>query len=197
MAKSKSKAAAKQPTQWKNRIVSRGEENPEQLLANPENWRIHSMFQEDALEGVLQDVGWVRGVLVNKRTGHVVDGHLRVALAIKRGEPRIPVDYCDLSVDEERKILLTIDPIAALAGTDRDKLTGLMADVSTGSEGLQAMLSDLADGTRRAADRHRAASQGAAVTAYRVVVECADESSQSELLSRLTSEGLTCRGEAS
>ena len=32
--------AAATPT-WRNRIVGTGEEAPDQLLANPANWRIH------------------------------------------------------------------------------------------------------------------------------------------------------------
>ena len=39
--------------------------------------------------GALDDaVGWVQQVLVNRRTGFVVDGHARVALALSRGERR-------------------------------------------------------------------------------------------------------------
>ena len=35
---------------------------------------------------VLTEVGWVQDVIVNKASGFVVDGHARVALAIKAGE---------------------------------------------------------------------------------------------------------------
>jgi hypothetical protein len=55
------------------------------------NWRVHPKAQQEALAGVLDHVGWVRQVLVNKRTDHVVDGHLRVDLARARGEGSIPV----------------------------------------------------------------------------------------------------------
>src|SRR5690606_4570024 len=57
---------------WQNRIVGSGEEAPDQLLANPANWRIHPQAQQDALAGVLSEVGWVQQVIVNQRTG-VVD----------------------------------------------------------------------------------------------------------------------------
>src|SRR5690348_10145058 len=91
-----SEATEKTPfPRWRNRIVGHGEEDPEQLLANPNNWRIHPKSQQDALKGVLSEVGWVQDVIVNKRTGFVVDGHARVALAISAGE-RVPVVYVDL-----------------------------------------------------------------------------------------------------
>jgi hypothetical protein len=112
------------PRQWQNRIVGEGEEDARQLLANPGNWRIHSGQQQKALGAVLDEVGWVQRVIVNKRTGRVVDGHLRVALAISKGE-RVPVVYIDVSEAEERLILATIDPLSAMAGTDEDLLAAL------------------------------------------------------------------------
>jgi hypothetical protein len=66
---------------------------PDQLLANPANWRIHPQAQQDALAGALDQVGWVQQVLVNQRSGFVVDGHARVALALSRGEASVPVHH--------------------------------------------------------------------------------------------------------
>lgn len=83
---------------WANRIVGAGEEPPDQLLANPRNWRVHPKGQQDALAGALDEVGWVTGVIVNRRSGCVVDGHLRVSLAISRGEVSVPVQYVDLGM---------------------------------------------------------------------------------------------------
>jgi hypothetical protein len=81
------KAVAAAPTTgWRNRIAGAGEEAPDQLLANPANWRIHPKAQQDALSGALDAVGWVQQVLVNRRTGFVVDGHARVALTLSRGK---------------------------------------------------------------------------------------------------------------
>src|SRR4030042_875598 len=37
-------------TNWRNRIIGEGEEPPDQLLANPGNWRIPPQAQQDALE---------------------------------------------------------------------------------------------------------------------------------------------------
>lgn len=128
---------------WKSRIVGHGEEAPDQLLANPENWRIHPKAQQDALAGVLGDVGWVQSVIVNRITGHLVDGHLRVSLALRENEPTIPVAYVELTPDEERLVLATIDPIAGLAHTDKAKLEELLAEVSSSSEEVEAMLREM------------------------------------------------------
>jgi hypothetical protein len=47
----KSPAAAGLTTAWRNRIIGSGQEAPDQLLANPANWRIHPKAQQDALAG--------------------------------------------------------------------------------------------------------------------------------------------------
>lgn len=131
--------------QWKNRIVGSGEEKPDQLLANPLNFRVHPQGQQEALEGVLSEVGWVQEVIVNKTTGHLIDGHLRVTLAMRKGEGAIPVKYVELTEAEEKLILSTFDPISALAATDKEKLDELLQDVSSGSMAVQQLLSDLAE----------------------------------------------------
>src|SRR5271155_5301173 len=71
---------------WRSRIVGYGEESPEQLLANPFNFRVHTALQEKALGGVLREVGIVQNVLVNRTTGHMMDGHLRTSMAISDGQ---------------------------------------------------------------------------------------------------------------
>jgi hypothetical protein len=129
---------------WRNRITGSGEETPDQLLANPANWRIHPKAQQDALAGALDQVGWVQQVLVNQRSGFVVDGHARVALALTRGEATVPVLYVDLAPEEEALVLATLDPISAMATHDDEKLRALLADITVDDAGLAALLSDLA-----------------------------------------------------
>ena len=129
---------------WQTRIVGHGEEAPDQLLANPANWRIHPKRQQEALSGVLDEVGFVQPVLVNRTTGHLVDGHLRVSLALRDDIDSIPVIYLELSPAEEALVLATIDPLAGLAGTDSEQLAQLLEEVGTGSAAVQELLSELA-----------------------------------------------------
>lgn len=114
---------------WRNRIVGQGEESPAELVANPKNWRTNPKAQQEALAGVLDEVGWGQQVLVNQLTGRLVDGHLRVELAARRGETSIPVTYLELSEQEEDLILATLDPLTALAETDGAKLAELLAGI--------------------------------------------------------------------
>lgn len=131
-------------TTWRNRIIGEGEEAPDQLLANPKNARRHPQGQQAALADVLAEVGVVQRVIVNKRTGYVVDGHARIALALRQGQPTIPVLYVDLDEREEALVLATLDPIGAMAAYDSEALDALLRDVNTGSAALQEMLDGLA-----------------------------------------------------
>lgn len=114
---------------WTNRIVGYGQEAPDQLLANPNNVRIHPLRQQQAMGEVLAEVGVVQNVIVNQRTGFVVDGHMRVQLALSAGQPWVPVTYVDLDEDEELLVLHTFDPLASLAAYDRDMLAENAPDV--------------------------------------------------------------------
>jgi hypothetical protein len=131
-------------TPWRSRIVGHGEEDPALLLANPTNWRTHPPRQRDALRGSLDTVGWVAQILVNRRTGHVVDGHARIEEAISRGEPSVPVLYVNLDPDEERLVLATLDPIGAMAEQSSERLAELLAEITVDNAGLTALLRDLA-----------------------------------------------------
>jgi hypothetical protein len=138
--------AAKSPTHspWRSRITGSGDEDPTQLLANPRNWRTHPGAQRDALRGSLATVGWVQQIMVNRTTGHVVDGHARVEEAISRGEPTVPVLYVDLSPEEEALVLATLDPIGAMAQADTDRLDDLLAELGDGHGDLQSLLNSMA-----------------------------------------------------
>jgi len=112
------------------------------LMANPANWREHPQYQRNALGGALGEVGWVQGVIVNRTTGRLIDGHLRVMLARERGE-QVPVTYVELSEDEERLVLATLDPLAALAVTNEDALADLLAETDSDDQALAELLGEL------------------------------------------------------
>lgn len=131
---------------WRSRIVGHGEEAPDQLLAHPANWRLHPKAQQEALASVLSEIGFIQDIIVNQRTGHVLDGHLRVELALSRGEPAVPVVYVDLSEAEEEIALATFDPISTLAAADKEKLAELTerARQHAQSSAVRDLLSHLA-----------------------------------------------------
>lgn len=132
-------------SKWINRIVGHDEVAPDQLLANPLNYRIHPAQQQSALSGSLDNLGWIQEVLVNKNTGHVIDGHLRIQLALRNDEKLIPVTYLDLTEDEEKLALLSLDTIAAMAAIDKEQLDSLLAQVNSDDTRIQEFLHNLAE----------------------------------------------------
>jgi len=115
----KRKAPATSP--WQNRITGTDWVPPDQLQPHPLNPRFHTRKQEAALVDVLTEVGLVQDVIVNQRTGYILDGHLRVQAALSNDVPLLPVKYVDLSEDEELVVLATFDPLAALAAWDKER----------------------------------------------------------------------------
>jgi ParB-like chromosome segregation protein Spo0J len=114
------------------------------LTANPKNWRIHSTLQQECVEQVIAEAGFVQPILVNVRTGYVLDGHLRVALALRRGEATLPTIEVDLSEDEEALVLATLDPLSAMAAPDTAKLDALVADIQQQANPiLDALVADI------------------------------------------------------
>lgn len=128
--------------QYQNRITRHGTERADQLLANPWNWRIHTKHQRTVLDETLREVGWIQSVIVNETTGHIIDGHLRVSLALPDNQ-EVPVVYVKLDEHEEKLALALTDSITALADTDNTLLDDLIAQTSTDSESLQAFLDSL------------------------------------------------------
>lgn len=117
-----------------------------ELIPNPKNWRTHPIAQQDALKGILAEVGFAGAVLARELddgTLMLIDGHMR---AETTHDQEIPVLILDVDEAESDKLLATFDPIAAMAESDPHALDALLRNVDTGSEALQKMLAELADG---------------------------------------------------
>ena len=76
---------------------------------------------------------------------HMVDGHLRLKMALEHNQSSLPVTFNDLTEEEENLILATLDPLASLAKIDSSKLRDLHEVLQVEGEALQTMLADLAD----------------------------------------------------
>jgi ParB-like chromosome segregation protein Spo0J len=132
-------------TDIRSRIIGHGTADPADLLANPRNFRVHPHTQRTALAAAVNDIGWIAPVIVNQATGAVVDGHLRVAIALEAGEASIPVDYVELTDEEEGQALATLDPITAMATPNAHLFGQLLEHANTGEADLMAYLSDFAE----------------------------------------------------
>jgi hypothetical protein len=129
---------------WQNRIVGYEAVDPLTLRAHTKNIRTHASAQRRLLESALDELGHVGAIVVSQRTRRVLNGHLRVELAIGRDEPTIPVTWIDVDEAEELVVLAFFDQIGEQAEIDAAKLKQTFSQVTAGSDGLQTMLADWA-----------------------------------------------------
>ena len=129
----------------RNRVKALRTVKASELAPNPRNWRTHPKAQQDALRGILAEVGYADALLAREMPDGslmLVDGHLR---AETTPEQEVPVLVLDINEAEADKLLLSLDPLAALAETNAQALDALLREVDTGSEGLQQMYTDMAE----------------------------------------------------
>jgi len=128
----------------RNRVKSLRMVPASDLRPNPKNWRTHPKAQQDALRGVLAEVGLADACLARELPDGslmLIDGHLR---AETLGDGDVPVLVLDVNEAEADKILATLDPLAAMADSDAAKLDELLRNVDTGSESLQMLITQTA-----------------------------------------------------
>jgi DNA modification methylase len=92
----------------------------------------------------MEEVGFADAILVREREDgelEVIDGHLRRSMD---PEMVVPVLVLDVDGAEADQLLVSLDPLAALAQTDATTLTDLLASIDTRSEDLRMLYGDLA-----------------------------------------------------
>ncbi len=134
---------ATKPLAIRDRIIELRRVPARDLIANPRNWRTHPKAQQDAMRGVLTEIGYAGASLA--RLGPdgellLIDGHLRQDIA---PDAVVPVLVTDLDEAEADYVLATYDPLSAMAGQDDARLAELMASVQTDNEAVAAMLAGL------------------------------------------------------
>jgi DNA modification methylase len=127
----------------RDRIVDLRRVAARELVPNPRNWRRHPARQSAALRGLLQEIGYADALLVREMPDGslmLIDGHLRAATT---PDQLVPVLVLDVDEGEANKLLATLDPLAAMAETDKLAFKDLAGFVQTDS----AELRELLDGT--------------------------------------------------
>ena len=127
--------------QIRNRIKELRNIKASELIPNPKNWRTHPVAQQDALKGVLAEIGYADALIARETPDGLmlVDGHLR---AETTPDVEVPVLVLDINEAEADLMLATLDPLAAMAGRDEERLNELVSSLSPDS----AAVSDLLNG---------------------------------------------------
>lgn len=185
----------------KNRVKELRMVKASDLVPNPRNWRTHPRKQQDALKGILAEIGYADALLARicpDGSLMLVDGHLR---AETTPDAMVPVLILDLSEAEADKVLLTLDPLAAMAEASKDALGQLLLENQSQNSALQAMLDDLAasNGIDVFADGHQeptGSGEGEGESMqdeYGVYVACTTAYERAGLLAKLRKEGFKAK----
>ena len=165
------------------------------LRPHPKNWRTHPVAQQDAVRGLLAEIGYADALLARELDDgslELIDGHLRAEIT---PDAEVPVLVVDLDDREAAKFLALHDPLAELAEPNGQLLAELLEHVETQSEAVQAVLDQVLSSAKpwEAEPSQEPPSEVEIPESYQVVVECEDEAEQKALYECFTSEGLRCR----
>jgi hypothetical protein len=176
----------------RNRIKGHRRVRAGDLVPHEFNFRVHPEVQREALAALYREVGFARSLLAYELPDgrlKLIDGHLRRDLD---PDMEVDVEVLDVSDEEARTLLLTIDPLAELAGEQeelRQRLTELAPPLPPELE--EAWLATAQACLER--PQQPGPREQALVEQWYVLVECRDEGQQVELLTRFKAEGLTCK----
>jgi hypothetical protein len=177
----------------RNRIKGHRRVRAGDLLPHELNYRLHPDQQRSALEALYREVGFARSLLAYELPDgrlKLIDGHLRRDLD---PDMEVDVEILDVSEEEARALLLSIDPLAALALTQEQLHDRLLELTPPVSPELQVVWETVADASLAASDECEKADITSIPEQFLILVECRDENQQIELLRRFQSEGMECR----
>ena len=132
------------PRKKKQEIVAAGIReliwvDPKSLDDNPLNWRKHPTRQKNAISASIKANGWSDTLTFNETTGKLIDGHARKSIAIKEGIESVPVLVGSWTEEQEKHLLATLDPLAAMAETDAEALQSLTESLREETEQIQSL----------------------------------------------------------
>jgi ParB-like chromosome segregation protein Spo0J len=127
----------------RDRVVELRRVRARELVPNPKNWRRHPKAQAQALRALLGEIGNADALLTRKLPDgrlQLIDGHLR---AETMPDEEVPVLVLDLNEEEADQLLLTLDPLAAMATADNQRLNDLLDTVRSDDPAVLALLDEI------------------------------------------------------
>jgi len=181
----------------RNRIKRHVRMRAGDLVPHELNPRLHSEAQRAALAALYAEIGFARSLLAYELPDgrlKLIDGHLRQDLT---PDMEVDVEVLDVNDAEARALLLSLDPLAQLADYDGVVLDRLRALTSTSSDAVANLWASVGQANAAVAETLAARTSREhsedIPEQFLILVECADEQSQRELLERFQQEGLKCK----
>lgn len=129
--------------QYSSRIVGYEEVDPNTIVLNPRNPRVHTEQQQKAMDKILRKFGWLNNIVINKTTGHLIDGEMRVRESIKKKSATVPVTYVELTEEEELQVIATFDPIGYLATESSEMYKKIFQEADMSDDSLTEVVNDI------------------------------------------------------
>jgi hypothetical protein len=175
----------------RNRIKSHRRVRASDLVPHEWNFRTHPDLQRKALQALYEQIGFARSLLDYELPDgrlKLLDGHLRRDLT---PEMEVDVEVLDITEEEARVLLLSLDPLAALAETETQLRARLEELTPVDSPALKAAWSAAAQTVLN--DDKPARYFSCIPEQFLILITCRDEKHQVELLSRFQAEGQKCK----
>jgi hypothetical protein len=184
-------------TAVRNRIKGHRRVRAGDLVPHELNPRLHTEAQRAALAALYAEIGFARSLLAYELPDgrlKLIDGHLRQDLA---PDMEVDVEVLDVSDAEARALLLSLDPLAQLADYDQKALDRLRSVTRTDSDTIANLWASVGRANAEVEEALAAArssrDEKSIPEQFLILVECADEQTQVELLQRFQDEGLKCK----
>jgi hypothetical protein len=174
----------------RNRIKGHRRVRAGDLVPHEWNFRLHPELQRAALWALYEEVGFARSLLAYELPDgrlKLLDGHLRRDL---NPDMEVEVEVLDVSDEEARALLLSIDPLAALAQTQTQLHQRLLELTPVQSPDLQLAWQAA---VAAVAEAKPPRSIDTVPEQYLLLITCRDEKHQVELLERFQGERLPCK----
>ena len=168
----------------RNRIKSHRRVRAGDLVPHEFNYRFHPDNQKRALHALYEEIGFARSLLAYELPDgrlKLIDGHLRRNLD---PDMEVEVEVLDVNDDEARALLLSIDPLAALAVQQEQLQTRLLEMTPTVSPDLREMWEQAAAGVLETPPGSFGREVEPGPLRYFVLVACRGDQHQRELLQR-------------
>jgi hypothetical protein len=177
----------------RNRIKAHRRVRAGDLIPHEFNFRTHPDGQRAALAALYQEVGFARSLLAYELPDgrlKLIDGHLRRDMD---PDMEVEVEVLDVTDDEARTLLLSIDPLAALAEAQEQLRTRLQELAPPVPDELRLAWEASARAALEAPPPHGGPPPRELPGQFAILVNCRDEAHQVELLTRFHDEGIECR----
>jgi hypothetical protein len=177
----------------RNRIKAHRRVRAGELVPHEWNFRAHPEEQRRALEALYKEVGFARSLLAYELPDgrlKLIDGHLRRDID---PDMEVEVEVLDVTDEEAKQLLLSIDPLAQLAETQTQLYDRLRETTPTDDAELRALWEKTALQALEEPSRRFKVMPQDVPAQFMVLLTCRDEKQQVELIARFQAEGLDCK----